>query len=71
MMIRNLFTVLGVLLTVNACDNSPLADMSDAELKSKAMSCRANKNPSRTAAIICENVERECKIRRDKGRRVC
>ena len=71
MMIRNMFTAFGVMLAVSACDNSPLADMSDTELKGKALSCRANKNPSRTAAIICENVERECKIRRDAGRRIC
>lgn len=71
MKLWSILTISLATLLLTGCNDSPLADMSDIELKNKAMSCRSNPNPSRTAAIICENVQRECKIRRDQGKRIC
>jgi hypothetical protein len=49
----------------------PAADIPDNELRSKWRECKQIKNPSRTKVLACENYERECSRRKNKGNLVC
>ncbi|TPE52854.1 hypothetical protein FJM67_07515 [Maribrevibacterium harenarium] len=69
-------TLLGLLtaaIVLSGCDmfGGPSADIPDAELRSKWRECKTIANPSRTKVLACENYERECARRKDKGNFVC
>lgn len=58
-------------LLINGCKSSPLDQLSESELKAKSAKCLANKKPSRTGAIVCANVKKECEIRSRGGKKMC
>lgn len=60
-------------LTLNGCDmfGGPSADIPDAELRQKWRECKIISNPSRTKVLACENYERECARRKNKGNIAC
>lgn len=66
-------TTLISLLLLAGCDMfaGPSADIPDRELRSKWRECKQIKNPSRTKVLACENYERECDRRKNKGNLVC
>ena len=55
---------------VAGCDNK-MSGLSDEDLADSMHDCGVNQNQSPGMAIKCDNIERECKRRRDEGRFVC
>lgn len=69
---KGLITLAGsiALLAMAGCDNK-FASIPDEELADKMYECRTVNDQSPGMAIKCDNVERECKRRREEGRFVC
>lgn len=60
-------------LTLSGCDMfaGPSADIPNTELRQKWRECKSISNPSRTKVLACENYERECARRKNKGNIAC
>lgn len=68
-----LLTITLSAMMVSGCDmfGGPSADIPDGELRKMWRECKYISNPSRTKVLACENYERECARRKDKGNIAC
>ncbi len=73
MTIKHLIGLLTISALLFGCDMfaGPSANIPNSELRAKMKKCKANKMPSRTAVLACENYARECKRRNNDGKRIC